>query len=886
MLKRRIFASVLLILAVLLALSLMLPSTPAFANGSRPETSWSGNWQTSWTIMEYGKFNTYQFNMNLVQSGSSVTGTSNYYGWRLDGIVSGNTLIGTWSAPDLPPIPDPATGNYIAAPHIFGQVQLSINPAGTTFNGLFIGEYHYGLWDDRFVVYGEKTGSATQPITPSDTPSTTPSGQAKPGTAGTGCQFTGSWDTEWGTMTLAQNGNSLTGSYDYQGGKIQGIINGTTATGTWSEEPSYQPPYDAGDFIFTLLPDCKAIDGYWRYGSCEWEGDIRGTREDQPSPITPTGQWSGTWDSNWGDMTLTQSGNQVTGDYTHDTGRIVATVSGNTLRGTWSEYPSYAPPDDAGEFVFTLAADSQSFSGDWRYGSSGSWQMGGWTGTKTSGPEPDNQPPPSDWNGDWNTDWGKMQLSQAGNLLSGSYEYNDGQIEGMVSGNIATGTWSKAPTYSQPKDAGTFEFTLSGDYMSFIGNWKYSECGWSGDWDGILMEPDAHPQANHPPVASFYVNPQSPTTTDTVIASSTSTDPDGDALSYTWSLDGSIVSQYSNKPYLVKQNLSPGTHTILLVISDNKGGTASYQAQFMVSQGSQPQPVPGTNRPPIAAFAISPQSPTTADTIIASSTSSDPDGDPLFYTWSLNGLTAGEFNNLPYYVKQNLKPGNYTIGLIVSDGKGGTAHLQKDITVSQAPQPQPGPGPTPGANTRPQALFTIEPPQPSASEKIKVTSQSTDADGDKLSYTWYLDGKMLGQYTDQASWTWEKPEAGGHVLRLVVDDSRGGEDAISRKIKIIEGTKPDGGGFPSINITLPQCFIATTAYGSSTAAELDMLRAFRDRVLMQSEPGKAFVRFYYRHSPPVAAFIARHEAVRTFVREVMLDPIVFIVKHTQDIWDK
>ena len=35
------------------------------------------------------------------------------------------------------------------------------------------------------------------------------------------------------------------------------------------------------------------------------------------------------------------------------------------------------------------------------------------------------------------------------------------------------------------------------------------------------------------------------------------------------------------------------------------------------------------------------------------------------------------------------------------------------------------------------------------------------------------------------------------------------------------------------------------------------LRAFRDRSLQRSAPGRAFIRFYYRHSPVVAAVIAR-----------------------------
>ena len=93
-------------------------------------------------------------------------------------------------------------------------------------------------------------------------------------------------------------------------------------------------------------------------------------------------EWTGTWDSSqWGEMKLTQNGSSVTGTYTWDEGKIEGTVSGSTLRGTWSESPSYAPPDNAGDFEFTLSSDGNSFSGKWRYGSDGDWD-GDWTADK------------------------------------------------------------------------------------------------------------------------------------------------------------------------------------------------------------------------------------------------------------------------------------------------------------------------------------------------------------------------------------------------------------------------------------------------------------------------------------------------------------------------
>jgi len=72
------------------------------------------------------------------------------------------------------------------------------------------------------------------------------------------------------------------------------------------------------------------------------------------------------------------------------------------------------------------------------------------------------------------------------------------------------------------------------------------------------------------------------------------------------------------------------------------------------------------------------------------------------------------------------------------------------------------------------------------------------------------------------------------------------------------------------------CFIATAAYGSPLEPHVQALRAFRDRYLQRSEPGRAFIRFYYRHSPPIAAVIAEHDWLRFLVR-MLLTPLVLTI---------
>jgi len=84
-----------------------------------------------------------------------------------------------------------------------------------------------------------------------------------------------------------------------------------------------------------------------------------------------------------------------------------------------------------------------------------------------------------------------------------------------------------------------------------------------------------------------------------------------------------------------------------------------------------------------------------------------------------------------------------------------------------------------------------------------------------------------------------------------------------------------GGGF---------CFIATAAYGTDTAQEIDILREFRDAVLLPNSLGAEFVSLYYRTSPPIADLISQHEVLRTAVRVGFVDPIVAILNWSHDLW--
>lgn len=134
-----------------------------------------------------------------------------------------------------------------------------------------------------------------------------------------------------------------------------------------------------------------------------------------------------------------------------------------------------------------------------------------------------------------------------------------------------------------------------------------------------------------------------------------------------------------------------------------------------------------------------------------------------------------------------------------------------------------------------------------------------------------------------------------HVTVTAPEGTADGSRMIKAKMVVGSGAPSVGEGDGcTVSITVseaptptpppPGCFIATAAYGTSTAAELDTLRAFRDEVLLQYGLGSRLVSLYYEVSPPLADFISEHGPIRTLVRELLVDPVVWVVEATEPLW--
>jgi hypothetical protein len=148
-------------------------------------------------------------------------------------------------------------------------------------------------------------------------------------------------------------------------------------------------------------------------------------------------------------------------------------------------------------------------------------------------------------------------------------------------------------------------------------------------------------------------------------------DPDGDAITYSWSASSGAISGTGNSVSWTAP-ASVGTYTITVSVSDGKAAAVSESCNIQVVNNP---PVIGTLHP--SATEIAPSESCTIGCV-----ASDPDGDSLSYAWEASGGTISGTGDTVDWTAPAAE-GTYTITVTVSDGQGGSDSESCDITVEK-----------------------------------------------------------------------------------------------------------------------------------------------------------------------------------------------------------
>jgi len=268
-----------------------------------------------------------------------------------------------------------------------------------------------------------------------------------------------------------------------------------------------------------------------------------------------------------------------------------------------------------------------------------------------------------------------------------------------------------------------------------------------------------------------------------------------------------------------------------------------------------------------------------------------------------SGTITLTVSGLPGDTTYQLNPaGAYTYSLVISTGEttgtftftvtasgGGKTHSDT-ATLIINPAPPPPASPTPSATPSPTPssfnfVLSVKPPKVNVgprgtiSFKIEVELTSGTAETVHLSveglpsdFTWSFDQSSILP-TGISTLNVKVGGTPGTYTFLIKGEGGGASSSATATIVISEHDK---------------CVVATATYGSELSDEVQLLRGFRDNIVMRSFLGRSFMRafnkFYYSWSPAVASAIEENKGLRAFMR-AFLYPIIYTLRICQKLFE-
>lgn len=283
----------------------------------------------------------------------------------------------------------------------------------------------------------------------------------------------GVYETDFGKLTVQQNGSKVTGTYTHAEGRIEGTINGNTLSGWWYQNNG------KGKLQFNFTS--SGFSGKWSYNndnpSSQWNGKL--IERHGIASVTSSGTktisagYSGKYKTDFGELTFHQNGNTGTGSYTHAEGKVRGTFSGNTFTGTWHQ--------NNGEGRLKFVFNNSGFTGLWSYNNATPTEK--WNGKlieKYGGTDSavSTYVASGKLSGVFTSDFGDITFHQSGNKVTATYTHADGKIDATLNGNTLTGWWY------QNNGKGRMIFNFNSNFSGFTGKWSYNNDAPSSQWNG------------------------------------------------------------------------------------------------------------------------------------------------------------------------------------------------------------------------------------------------------------------------------------------------------------------------------------------------------------------------------------------------------------------
>ncbi len=180
--------------------------------------------------------------------------------------------------------------------------------------------------------------------------------------------------------------------------------------------------------------------------------------------------------------------------------------------------------------------------------------------------------------------------------------------------------------------------------------------------------------------------------------------------------------------------------------------------------GNPPPPPPPPDRPPVASCSADKSMVYvgSGDFVAVRADASDPDNDPLTYSWTSTGGAVEGSGPEARWNSSNTTPGTYTVNVRVDDGRGGNADCSAAIRVEPPP------------NHPPTMSCSADRTSVPAGDTVHITASANDPDNDPLSYSWKSSGGEVRGRDASVRFETAGLSPGNYTVDGHVDDGRGG----------------------------------------------------------------------------------------------------------------
>jgi len=292
------------------------------------------------------------------------------------------------------------------------------------------------------------------------------------------------------------------------------------------------------------------------------------------------------------------------------------------------------------------------------------------------------------------------------------------------------------------------------------------------------VDPDPPYQNVAPVIDSVVVsaNQVAPNGTITLTATAHDDNP-GDTITYAWTATAGTFGAPSSAATSWVAPSTEGAQTLRLEVTDSKGTSARMSLDISVQRpgatGNATVTVTFNTWPSVTAMMATPSMLTLNVPSQIAAVVSDPDGDPLIYTWSSDcpGFFEQSWTPTPSFTlfSPPFQGNQCTITVQASDERGGQHSGALTLLV----------GPAPRANVAPQVDSTFKSSEQAGSNEVVTMGLTAhDQEGTALTFTWTINqGTILVTRSTSSSTEvdWSAPACleGPAILTAAITDAGG-----------------------------------------------------------------------------------------------------------------